>query len=368
MAPARTHDSAQVGRPSSRRRREHRCLPDIAESTLLPRALDIRIALGARGTGNPLFAAVVGGAWIGNPNLLGQAAAHEGNARDEVRSGGLVEVLRPSLLALAFLVSCSAPPGVPGVVASPAADEQWRLAGPHVALLGRPTGVAFERDGPVVATIEPRSIRVEARCVNCTPEARLEIDLASPVPPYELGPGVAEAIVARGIVFPAEGEWTFEPLGSGLRVRSPTSTEPPVVILTNGSAQLAADCGTSEVATVVADLARAFNEADAAGLARVLREPTDFSMTGEPLETFATHSRDEVASYALARTSAGQRWYPYLVQAGAHVDNSIDLAVYLVRQAPDLPSANGYRRVFAGSRLACRDLRLVRFNAAVLSD
>jgi hypothetical protein len=65
---------------------------------------------------------------------------------------------------------------------------------------------------------------------------------------------------------------------------------------------------------------------------------------------------------------AGERVYPYLVYAASVGDDAIDLSLYLVRQASDLSSALGDRRAFAGSRLWCSDLLLLRFNTQLMND
>ncbi|HEV8670608.1 MAG TPA: hypothetical protein VGS01_07715 [Candidatus Limnocylindria bacterium] len=212
-----------------------------------------------------------------------------------------------------------------------------------------------------------KTIRVEARCVGCSSATRLAVDLTSPVPRYELDPGVAEAIVGT-VVFPIEGVWRIEPLGGEVIVRSPTSTQPPVVVVRPWSVPLAADCGPRQIETALARFARGFNAANPTELAQALNQQVDFSMTGEPLPTFATHARDEVVSYARARTLAGEKVYPYLVYAASIGDSAVDLIVYFVRQAPDIPSVRGYRTAAAGSRLVCSDLLLLRFNAGTLKD
>jgi hypothetical protein len=270
------------------------------------------------------------------------------------------------VLALA-LAACSAPAAAPGTLATEANGDHWRWAGSPVALVGRPTGLAFERDGPPVSNAASKTIRVEARCVGCSSATRLELDLTSPVPRYELDPGVAEAIVGTA-VFPTEGVWRIEPLGGELIVRSPTSTQPPVVVVRPWSVPLAADCGPKQIEGAVASFARGFNAASSTELAQALSDQVDFSMTGDPLPTFATHARDEVVNYARARSLAGEQVYPYLVYAASIGDNAVDLIVYFVRQAPDIPSVRGYRTAAAGSRLLCSDLLLLRFNAGTLKD
>lgn len=274
------------------------------------------------------------------------------------------------LLTVALLAGCGLPAAAPGPVATPAGADQWRLAGPPVALVGRPTGVVFERDGVPVGNLAATAIRVEARCISCSPTVRLAFEAKTPDPRYELDPGVAEAI--SGIAeFPMEGLWRFEPVGGELIVRSPTSTEPPVVVVRPASVPLSATCGPKQVEQVVATFARGFNAASAVELAQALNRLVDFSMTGEPLPTFSTHTRDDVVNYASERTRAGERVYPYLVYAASIGDNAVDLSVYFVRNAPDLPTGSrgfSYRRAFAGSRLFCSDLLLLRFNAALLDD
>lgn len=94
-------------------------------------------------------------------------------------------------------------------------------------------------------------------------------------------------------------------------------------------------------------------------------------MNGEPLATFATKKRDEVGDYIRTRFLAGETIHPYLVYAASVGDNAVDLTVYFVRNAPDLPSGSrghSYRRAAAGSRLFCSDLLLLRFNAGLLGD
>ena len=80
---------------------------------------------------------------------------------------------------------------------------------------------------------------------------------------------------------------------------------------------LTGECGRKQIDNAMASLARGFNAASSAQLAQALNHQVDFSMTGEPLPTFATHSRDEVLNYARARTTAGESVYPYLVYAAS---------------------------------------------------
>jgi hypothetical protein len=79
-----------------------------------------------------------------------------------------------------------------------------------------------------------------------------------------------------------------------------------------------------------------------------------------------TSARDAVVAFARTRSAAGERLYPDLVYAAGAGDGAVDLGIYLVRQAPDLPSPLGYRTAFAGSRLQCADLLLRRFNADLI--
>lgn len=278
----------------------------------------------------------------------------------------LVAIKRSVLLVLA-LAACGAPASAPGNLASPANNDNWRWAGPPVALAGRPSGLAYERDGPLVGTTGSKNIRIKATCVGCASAASVDIDLRSPIPRYELDPGVAEAIVGTA-VFPVEGLWRFEPLGGELIVRSPTSTKPPVVVVRQWSVPLTAECGAKQIENALANFARGFNTASSTELALALNHQVSFSIAGEPLSAFATHARDEVVNYARARNLAGERVYPYLVYAASIGDNAVDLIVYFVRQAPDLPSVSGYRTAAAGSRLFCSDLLLLRFNADTLND
>jgi hypothetical protein len=275
--------------------------------------------------------------------------------------------VRRSLLLGLALAACGAPAAAPGNLVTPDNGDRWRWAGPPVALAGRPSGLAFERDGPLVGTAASTNIRIKATCVGCASAASVDIDLTSPIPRYELDPGVAEAIVATA-VFPVEGVWRFAPLGGELIVRSPTSTQPPVVVVRPWSVPLTADCGSKQIENALANFARGFNTASSADLARALNHQVAFSIAGEPLSAFATHARDEVVNYARARNLAGERVYPYLVYAASIGDNAVDLMVYFVRQAPDLPSVRGYRTAAAGSRLFCSDLLLLRFNADTLND
>jgi hypothetical protein len=279
---------------------------------------------------------------------------------------GRLPAVRAAVLALALTVGACGSPALNGASAPPA--EGWYWAGPPVALVGRPANVAFERHGSPT-TAQSRTIHIDARCVDCDSAAPLSFDVTSPVPRYELDQGVAEAIGAI-ITFPTEGRWHFEPFGGELVVRSPTSAAAPVVVVQPGSPPLSSTCGETQIQQAVTHLQRGFNQASASDLGQALSPEVDFSMSGGPLPQFTTHARDDVLAYARSRTLVGERLYPYLVFAGAASGNgtAVDLAIYLVRQAPDLPSPRGYRRVFAGSRLSCPDALLLRFNAALLND
>lgn len=274
------------------------------------------------------------------------------------------------LLALAILVGCDTPASRPSAVATATTEAGWRWTGPEVALVGRTSAVVFERPGAVEAIARARSVRIKARCADCSPPAMLEFDANTPAVKYELDPGIAESINAI-VVFPAEGNWTFEPFGGQITVRSPTSTEPPVVVVRPWSRPLTADCGAKHVENAVARFAEAFNSGRPADLAQSLNPVVDFSVHSEPLPTFVTEERGEVGDYIRTRFLAGETIHPYLVYAASNGDNSIHLAVYFVRNAPDLPSGSkghSYRRAVAGSRLFCYDLLLLRFNAALLGD
>jgi len=234
--------------------------------------------------------------------------------------------------------------------------------------VGRLSGLPFERDGAPPTKPVATSIRIEARCVSCASPARVEFDAVSPGTAYELNAGVAEAVVAKA-TFPVEGLWRFDPVGGELRVRSPTSTESPVVVVRPWSVPLPANCGPRQIGDVVARFARAFNSDIPTDLALSLNPFVDFSMTGEPLKKFVSQKLDDVGDYARARFVAGETIHAYLVYAASTTaDNAVDLAVYFVRKTPDLPSSSGYRRAFAGSRLSCDDLLLLRFNADLLPD
>ena len=273
------------------------------------------------------------------------------------------------VFALAILAGCSTPAARPVTVATPESGA-WQWAGPEVALVGRSSAVAFERAGAVEAIAPARSVRIKARCANCSAATLLEFDANTPAVKYELDPGIAESISAT-IVFPAEGTWTFEPFGGQITVRSPTSTKAPVVVVRPWSKPLTADCGAKQVEDAVARFAQAFNTGSPGDLAQSLNPLVDFSMISEPLPSFATKKREEVGGYIRARFIAGETIHPYLVHAASIGDNAIDLMVYFVRNASDLPSGSSghsYRRAAAGSRLFCDDLLLLRFNASLLSD
>ena len=281
--------------------------------------------------------------------------------------------MRPSVaavLAAAILAGCSTPAPSPAVVATPESEAMWRWTGPEVALVGRTSAVVFERAGPLEAIAPVKRVRITARCADCSPAASLVFDATTPAVKYELDPGIAESINAT-VVFPTEGTWTFDPIGGQITVRSPMSTQPPVVIVRPWSTPLTADCGAKQVENAVARLAQAFNSGSPGDLAQSLNPLVDFSMHNEPLPTFATKKRAEVGDYIRTRFMAGETIHPYLVHAASIGDNAIDLMVYFVRNAPDLPSSNSghsYRRAAAGSRLFCYDLLLLRFNADLLSD
>jgi len=281
--------------------------------------------------------------------------------------------MRPSVaavLAVAILAGCGTPEPRPAAVATPEGEGGWRFTGTEVALVGRSTPVPFERAGVQDVNAPSRTVRLKARCAACSSTASIEFVAAAPKIPYELDPGIAEAIVGS-IVFPAEGIWSFEPFGGQISVRSPTSTQPPLVVVRPWSKPLTADCGAKHVENAVARFAQAFNSGRPGDLAQALNPVVDFSMHSEPLPTFVTKERDEVGDYIRSRFLAGETIHPYLVYAASNGDNSIHLAVYFVRNAPDLPSGSkghSYRRAVAGSRLFCYDLLLLRFNADLLSD
>jgi hypothetical protein len=273
--------------------------------------------------------------------------------------------MRPSVaavLAAAILAGCGTPASGPAAVATPESEAGWRWTGPEVALVGRSSAVVFERAGTVDANAPAKSVRIKARCAGCSPVALLEFDANTPAVRYELDPGIAESINAS-VVFPAEGSWTLEPFGGQITVRSPLSTQPPVVIVRPWSKPLTADCGAKEVENAFARFAQAFNAGSAADLAHSLNHSVNFSMT-EPLPTFATKKRDEVGDYVRARFLAGETIHPYLVYAASIGANAVELVVYFVRKAPDLPAtSSGYRRAAAMSQLFCYDLLLLRFNS-----
>ena len=282
--------------------------------------------------------------------------------------------MRPSVaavLAFAFLVGCGTPASPLAPIATPRNEAGWRWTGPEVALVGRTSAVVFERAGAVDVHALAKRVRMKAQCADCASATQFEFDAATPAVRYELDPGIAESINAT-VVFPAEGTWSFEPFGGRITVRSPTSTNPPVVVVRPWSKPLTADCGAKHVENAVASLAQAFNSGSPAGLMQALNPVVDFSMHSEPLPTFISKDRDEVGIYLQARFLAGETIHPYLVYAASNGDNSIHLAVYFVRNAPDLPSGSkghSYRRAVAGSRLFCYDgLLLLRFNADLLSD
>jgi hypothetical protein len=278
--------------------------------------------------------------------------------------------LSAALLATLVLTGCGTPESRPAAVASPESEVGWRFTGTEVALVGRSTAVPFEREGVQDANAPSRTVRMKARCAACSSTAPVEFVATAPTIPYELDPGIAEAIVGS-IVFPAEGIWSFEPLGGQITVRSPTSAQPPLVVLRPWSNPLTADCGAKHVENAVARFAQAFNSGTPGDLAQALNPLVDFSMRSEPLPTFVTKERDQVGDYIRTRFLAGETIHPYLVYAASNGDNSIHLAVYFVRNAPDLPSGSkghSYRRAVAGSRLFCYDLLLLRFNADLLSD
>jgi len=273
-----------------------------------------------------------------------------------------------AVLALAILLGCGTPALRPAAVATPESEAGWRWEGAPVALVGRTVGVAFERAGARVVSVPPKSVRITARCADCLSTAPLEFDVTTPAVQYELDPGIAEAIVAT-VVFPAEGTWSFEPLGGQITVRSPTSTQPPVVVVRPWSTPLTADCGAKQVERAVARFAQAFNSGTPADLAHSLNPLVNFSVT-EPVP-FATKKRDEVGDYVRTRFLAGETIHPYLVYAASIGANAVELLVYYVRKAPDLPtgtSGHSYRRAAAMSQLFCDDLLLLRFNAGTLSD
>jgi hypothetical protein len=274
-----------------------------------------------------------------------------------------------ALFALAILVACDTPATRPATAATPQSGA-WQWAGPEVALVGRSSAVVFERAGAVEAIAPPKSVRIKARCADCSPATLLDFDATTPAVKYELDPGIAESINAT-VVFPAAGIWIFEPFGGQIIVRSPNSTQPPIVIVRPWSKPLTADCGAKQVENAVARFAQAFNSGSPGGLAQSLNPLVDFSMISEPLPSFATKKREEVGDYIRARFIAGETIHPYLVYAASIGDNAIDLMVYFVRNAPDLPPGSlghSYRRAAAGSRIFCDDLLLLRFNAGLFSD
>jgi hypothetical protein len=275
-----------------------------------------------------------------------------------------------AMLAVAILAGCSTPASRSAAVATPESEAGWRWTGPEVALVGRSSAVVFERAGELELIAPAKSVRITARCADCSPATLLEFDARTPAVKYELDPGIAESINAT-VVFPAEGIWSFEPFGGQFTVRSPTSTQPPLVVVRPWSNPLTADCGAKHVENAVAHFAQAFNSGRPGDLAQALNPLVDFSMHSEPLPTFVTKERDRVGDFIRTRFLAGETIHPYLVYAASNGDNSIHLAVYFVRSAPDLPigsKGHSYRRAVAGSRLFCDDLLLLRFNADLLSD
>lgn len=274
------------------------------------------------------------------------------------------EKLVALILVVIVSIACGPQAMAPARVSDdPHADWQW--VGTSVTLVGRMVNVAFYRSRSPTWRAQPAAVRLEANCATCAQPQRMMIDLTSQAS-SDLDPGL-EGIAAQ-VAFPAEGRWVFAPLRGELIVRSPTSTEPPVVVLTKGTAPPERGCGIKEISEAVAKFARAFNEGDADGLTSALTDPTDFSLTQQPLEKFVATSRGAVIDYARSRSSMGDGLFPYLVQAGPHAAGYVDLAIYSARRAVDLPGSAGYKRMLAGSRLACADLRLIRFNAGLLSD
>ena len=272
------------------------------------------------------------------------------------------------VFVVAALAGCGAPPAGSVAAATAESEAGWRFAGGDAALVGRSSGIAFERPGPRPVTAKNTTARIKAHCGGCPSPASFEFDAASPAVPYELDAGIAESIVAS-VVFPAEGIWNFEPLGGQITVREPTSTKPPVVVVRPWSVALTPDCGPKQIEDVFTRFAQAFNGGSPGALAQALNPLVDFSMTGAPLSTFATRNRSDVGDYVRMRSLAGETIHPYLVYAASIGDNAVDLAVYFVRKAADLPSAGGgYRRAFAGARLNCADLLLLRFNADLMRD
>jgi len=274
------------------------------------------------------------------------------------------------VFVVAALAGCGAPPAGSVAAATAESEAGWRFAGGDAALVlvGRSSGIAFERPGPRAVTAKQQTVRIKAHCGGCPSPASFEFDAASPAVPYELDAGIAESIVAS-VVFPAEGISNFEPLGGQITVREPTSTKPPVVVVRPWSVALTPDCGPKQIEGVFTRLAQAFNGGSPSALAQALNPLVDFSMTGAPLSKFATHNRSDVGEYVRMRSLAGETICPYLVYASSIGDNAVDLAVYFVRKAADLPSAgSGYRRAFAGTRLSCADLLLLRFNADLMRD
>lgn len=296
------------------------------------------------------------------PNQLRAARGHRSRLPILLAAVGLVSVLVVTGVSVEALRTGGERP-------TPETDA-WRWAGPEVALAGRTSGVIFERAGPVVTNAPAKTMRIRARCVGCASAALLEFDAVTPAVRYELNPGIAESINAS-VVFPAEGTWSFEPFGGQIIVRSPTSTQPPVVVVSPGSQAFTADCGTTQIENAVARYAQAFNAGRPSDLAQSLNPAVDFSVSGQPLATFAAKTRDAVGDYIRTRYLAGETIYPYVVYAHSIGANAVDVLVYFVRMAPDLPSSSGgygYRRAAAVSQLFCDDRLLLRFHAGLLSD
>jgi hypothetical protein len=270
------------------------------------------------------------------------------------------------LLALALGAACAPVTDAPGAAVPDA--ERWRLgAGAHpAAIVGLPAGIVFDREGVPVPNAPPRTVRIKARCLNCPSGIGLEFDARTPEPPWELDPGIAEAIRSF-VVFPHTGTWIFEPVGVQLLVRSPTSTDPPVVAVRPWSGPMPPGCEVDRIADVLVRLAQAYQAGGE--LAKVLDPLVSFSMSGPPQPTFRTRSRDAVVKYVHRRSSVGERVYPYVVYAADTGANAVELAVYFVRAAPDLPNArDGFRQAVAGARMHCADGLLLRFNADLLGD
>ena len=162
------------------------------------------------------------------------------------------------VFVVAALAGCGAPPAGSVAAATAESEAGWRFAGGDAALVGRSSGIAFERPGPRPVTAKNTTVRIKAHCGGCPSPASFEFDAASPAVPYELDAGIAESIVAS-VVFPAEGIWNFEPLGGQITVREPTSTKPPVVVVRPWSVALTPDCGPKQIEDVFTRFAQAFN-------------------------------------------------------------------------------------------------------------